>query len=385
MNDTKLTFQQSPGHTTGFRWLLVMIFSLFLAACGGESAEQKLLAHTAHNIITPWYVELDAQAIKLVEQGNAFCQANGPTQALQQGLQQQWRDTMTAWARAQPIGFGPIEDGNLRWKLQFWPDRKDLTRKKIEALIVGDEVLSAERVAAASVSVQGLAALEYMLFDARGGALNLYLDDPQATRRCQLLQAIATRVQQVTHQLADQWQGDANNLGYAGKFSQPVADNALYPDDNAALAELLNTLVVGSEVVKRNKLGIPIASGKGASHAKPYRLEAWRSQHSLTLMRASVASLEQLYRGGEGYGLADYLAEERNIDVALLQEIDEGFIGVNAQFAVLRAPLFSQLKEPQQYAALVDLHQRLNRLQSHLNQLPESLGISLGFNSNDGD
>jgi len=358
---------------------------LLLAACGGESAEQKLLTQAARNIITPWYIELDAEAVKLVEQSGAFCQAGEEKQNFQQDLQQQWRDTMTAWARAQPIGFGPIEDANLRWKLQFWPDRKDLTRKKVEALIAGDDELSAERVATASVSVQGLAALEYMLFDARAGAINLYLEDSQSTRRCQLLQAIAVRIQQVTHQLAEQWRGDADKPGYAGMLSQPGADNALYPDDNAALAELLNTLVVGAEVVKRNKLGIPIGGGKGASHAKPYRLEAWRSQHSLALMRASVSSLEQLYRGGEGYGLADYLAEERHLDTALLQEIDQGFIGVKSQFTALSAPLFSQLKEPQQYAALVELHQRLKKLQFNLNQLPERLGIKLGFNSNDGD
>ncbi|MEH6357664.1 MAG: imelysin family protein [Pseudomonadales bacterium] len=390
MNNAKLIRQRLNRRSIGCRWLSLMIVSLFLVACSDESAEQKLLAHAAHDIITPWYVELDAQASTLVVEAAAFCQASQEKATLQPQLQQQWRDTMTAWARVQPIGFGPIEDGNLQWKLQFWPDRKDLTRKKIEALIASDEVLSAERIASASISVQGLAALEYLLFDERGGTLKRYTNDPQAQRRCQMLQAITTRVQQVTYQLVSQWRGDVNQHGFADQLSQPGEDNAQYPDNNAALGELLNTLVVGTEMVKRNKLGIPLASNKPDGRTKPYRLESWRSEHSLPLMQASVASLEQLYRGNNGYGLIDYLTEERKVDATLLQSIDTTFIDVNKQFAVLKGPLFTQLKksrakESKQYLALFALYKDLEKLQSDLNQLPESLGIQLGFNSNDGD
>jgi uncharacterized protein len=381
MNNKQLLIRQCLQKTVVGRGLLLMIVSLFLSACGGESAEQKLLLNVAHNIITPAYVELDVQAVELVKQSAAFCQATKDKEI----LQQQWRKTMVAWARVQAVSFGPIEDANLRWKLQFWPDRKDLTRKKVEALIASKDLLSAERIATASVSAKGLAALEYLLFDQRGGALDRYREGPQAGRRCELLLATATRVQQVTQQLAVQWRGGDNRAGYADKFASPGANNSVYPDNNSALAQLLDTLIVGAEVVKRNKLGIALAVDKGVSHAKPYRLEAWRSQYSLALMRANVAVLEQLYRGAGGYGLVNYLAEERAIDAALLLAIDEDFSGINSQFATLETPLFTTLKLPQQYAALTVLHQRLQRLGANLNQLPERLGISLGFNSNDGD
>jgi len=365
------------------RWSLLLVLSLTLVACGKEPSEPKLLAHTANEVIVPLYAALDAQAQQQVEQSQAFCLAEETAQQdLQQRLQQQWRATMTAWARVQPVGFGPVEDGNWRWKIQFWPDRKDITRKKVEALIHGEDVLNAERVASASVSVQGLAALEYLLFDERGSDLALY---QQNARRCQLLQAIAVRVQQVTFQLLNDWSGEKGVSGYADKFAQPGADNALYPDANAALADLLDTLVVGTEVVKRNKLGLPIANGKDVSRAKPYRLEAWRSQYSLALMRASTATLEQLYRGNGGFALTNYLAEHKAVDGALLQAIDDAFIAVNAQFLLLEGPLFTQIKQPEYYAQLVELHKRLSVLQRNLSKLPDSLGISLGFNSNDGD
>jgi len=385
MKRTKQIPLQALEKSTWLRWPLLAVFALTLAACGKEPAEPKLLAHTAHEVIVPLYAALDAEAVKQLELSQAFCQATEPDQqqSLQQQLQKQWRATMSAWAGVQPIGFGPLEDGNLRWKLQFWPDRKDLTRKKIEALIASDDELTAARVASASVSVQGLAALEYLLFDTSGGALEGYQNGEQASRRCLLLQAIAERVQQVTHRLLNEWYGDINKLGYADTYSQPGADNALYPNNNASIAALLDTLVVGSEVVKRNKLGIPV--GKDIAHAKPYRLEAWRSQHSLALMRASVATLEQLYRGNGGYGLQHYLVEETDVDVALLRDIDESFKATNAQLLQLNAPLFSQLKQPEQHSKLVELHRRLNVLQGNLNKLPESLGIRLGFNSNDGD
>jgi len=385
MKRTKQIPPQTLDKSTWLRWPLLAVFALTLAACGKEPAEPKLLAHTAHEVIVPLYAALDAEAVKQRELSQAFCQAGEPDQqkSLQQQLQTQWRATMSAWAGVQPIGFGPLEEGNLRWKLQFWPDRKDLTRKKVEALISSDDDLTAERVASASVSVQGLAALEYLLFDASGSALQRYQDVEPVSRRCLLLQAIAARVQQVTHRLLSEWSGDINQPSYADTFSQPGADNDRYPDNNASIAALLDTLVVGSEVVKRNKLGIPV--GKDVGHAKPYRLEAWRSQHSLALMQASVVTLEQLYRGNGGYGLQNYLLEAAKVDAALLRDIDESFKAVNAQFMLIEGPLFTQLKQPEYHATLTELHRRLNVLQRNLNKLPDSLGIKLGFNSNDGD
>jgi len=383
MNSKEKMHSKALVKSSWVRWPLLMVVGLTLIACGKEPSEPKLLAHTANEVIVPLYAELDAEALKQIEQSQAFCQAEASAQqGLQKSLQNQWRATMTAWARAQPIGFGHIEDGNLRWKLQFWPDRKDITRKKVEALIASDDDLNAERVASASVSVQGLVALEYLLFDERASDLVLY---QQNARRCQLLMAITERVQLVTFQLLNDWYGDTATPGYADKFSSPGKGNKLYPDNNAALADLLDTLVVGAEVVKRNKLGLPIANGKGASHAKPYRLEAWRSQYSLELMRASTVTLEQLYRGNGGFGLVSYLAEHKEVDSSLLLAIDDAFKAVNDQFLLLEGPLFTQIKQPEYYAQLIELHKRLSVLQGNLSKLPRSLGISLGFNSNDGD
>lgn len=363
-------------------WPSVAIFSLLLVACGGQTPEQKVLEHTAQQIILPLYTELNAETGDLVERVDGFCAV--PAAETQLAAQHQWRRSMEAWAGVQPIDFGPLEDNNLRWKLHFWPDRKDLARKKIEAMLAGDSELTVERVSTGSVSVQGLAAIEYLLFDQHGGALTRYLDDIDG-RRCQLLQAISNRVEQVTGQLVSQWAGNEQQSGFAVVFSAPGAENPRYPDDKAALAALLSSLVVGTEVVKRNKLGIPLNNGKGPTTAKPYRLEAWRSQHSLALMQASMKTLENLYRGEEGKGLVSYLANQNAIEPALLEKIDEGFAAVNGQFSKLQSPLFGQLKKEQPYADLVVLYKQLDGLQRSLSQLPERLDINLGFNSNDGD
>lgn len=362
-----------------WRWPLVAVFSVLLTACGGPTPEQKVLAHTAQKIIVPLYTALSSEAVELTERASAFCAS--PDVESQQALQEQWRITMEAWAAVQPIDFGPLEDGNLRWKLHFWPDRKDITRKKVEGILDGEDELTVERVSAGSVSIQGLAALEYLLFDTQGSALAKY----EEARRCELLQAIAGRIDHVTKQLVEEWVGGEQQVGFADVFSTPGAENSRYPDDNAALAALFGSLVVGTEVVKRNKLGIPLNNGKGALKAKPYRLEAWRSQHSLPLVQASMATLETLFRGKEGEGVSAYLSAQSAVEPALLEEIDGDFIAVNEQFSNLKSPVFSQIKEEAYYSELVELHRRLGSLQRNLSQLPERLGINLGFNSNDGD
>lgn len=370
--------------TTRARWLnwpVLAVFSLVLAACGGPSNEQKMLTQTAQQIIVPLYSALQTEAGGLASEAEAFCEA--PDAESLTRIQQQWRLTMQAWAGVQPIDFGPLEDGNLRWKLHFWPDRRDITRKKVEALIAGTGELTSQGLGEQSVSVQGLAAVEYLLFDKQGGQLARYQQDD--SRPCDLLQAITRRIEQVSGMLVEQWAGNGQQPGFADVFSKPGPDNERYPDDRAALAALFGSLVVGTEVVKRNKLGIAIDNGKGADKIKPYRLEAWRSQYSLALMKASMTSLEHLYRGGDGYGLADYLAEQPQVEAGLLSDIDRGFAAVNKQFAKLSGPLFEQLGEPHSYDELAELYRQLGALEKSLSQLPERLQISLGFNSNDGD
>lgn len=363
---------------TGLGGAFLLTASLLLSGCGQKSDDsQALLSQTANQVIVPLYREFNEQSQTLVTQTQAFCADSEQTAQALANVQQQWRETMAAWARVQPIRFGPVDQGNWRWKIQFWPDRKDITRKKVEALIASDDELTAERVASASVPVQGLVALEYLLFDPRGSAVEGY---QQNARRCELLLATAERVEQVSATVLNEWRDD-----YAKSFSSPGEGNSRYPELQTTLADLISSLVVGAEVVKLNKLGLPMATGKGAGYAKPYRLEAWRSQYSLELMKASTETLKSLYQAEGVFGLADYLRTRPEVDEAKIAAIGQAFDAVDQQFATLKGPVFTQIKQPEYYAKLVELHSALAVLESSLGELPEMLDINLGFNSNDGD
>ena len=357
--------------------LLSAALLLTLFACS-PPPENRVLTETSVGVIVPAYGDFVRQSTRLSQASASFCQAAEQTSAMET-VRQQWRQTANAWAAIQSLQFGPLLQDNQSWKIQFWPDKKNLIARKVEALLAGDSALNAERIDKASVVVQGLSAIEYLLFDSSAGSIDAY-SGPAGARRCELVQASTEHLQGVADYLHRAWRPDGGD--YSGRFSKPGPDNASFPDAGVALANLAESLVYGAELVRRDKLERP--AGLSDGKAQPYQLEWWRSGHSSAAIAAQLRALKTLYRGGEGFGLDDLLRAKAQNELA--ETIDQQFELSIAAADALPGKLFDAISAGQDAAALAALDSASRDLISLLKRdLPAALGIKLGFNAKDGD
>jgi predicted lipoprotein len=355
------------------RLYFLVISSLLLCACQQEqeppaNPELTLLLNLGQQVIVPWHQQFSDEALLLQRNSNEFC-SNTSTRSLE-SLQQSWRSTMGAWQQIQLITFGPIQADNLSWKVQFWPDRHNLIKRKTDELLASDDDITAERISEASVVIQGLSSLEYLLFDPEAETAL------KQARRCQLLLATTEHTHSIAEKLSQQWQQH-----YLSTFTQPGPDNKIYSNKESALIAVVDSLLASLEVIKKDKLEKPLGYSNKSKKARPYLSEAWRSEYSLKSIEINIVGLQTIYQ----QGLDSYLGQQEN-GPALKQNVDNHFQQMMATLNAVNLPLSKAVKDPQQQTILALLHQQLtSMIKLFKYEVPATMGITLGFNANDGD
>ena len=348
-----------------------------LAACS-PAPEQRLLEDTAKASLMPAYRDFADTATQLAAATQRFCAA--PSQQALDASRELWRNSAVAWSGLQVKHFGPVTVDNVSWKVQFWPDRKNLVARKMEAFLQSGTSIDAQSIADASVVIQGLNALEYLLFDAKAGQLSRYQGDD--TRRCAALQAVASHQQQVSRELYQSWLPEHGD--YLGTFTQPGEGNLSFPDSQLAVATLIESLVEGAELVSRDRLSRPMGSDRKPAIAQPYMLEWWRSGFSAESILGSLNAMQRLYLADKLYGLDDYLRDRGQR--ALADNISAAFEKCITAAQDLDGSLFEQLSSGadtgKAQALLAEVQALLVMLKD---ELPAALDITLSFNGSDGD
>ena len=348
--------------------LSIALLGLSLAACSPSDPQQKVSAALAQGVLLPSHSLWAQSNVSLAQSSKAFC-------AEQQDLgeaRKAFLSSQSAWAELQTQLVGPMAEGNRAWQVQFWPDKKNLVARQVQALVNAKPELSSAELAKSSVVVQGLTAYEYLLFDPQ---LNLQ-DKAQKARYCPLLQAIAEHQQSLANQTLQQWQGQAGALEEFKKFP-----NQRYADAGEAITDILRTQISAIDGLKK-KLGAPLGrQSKGLP--QPYQAEAWRSQASLSNIAAALAGAERLWHGAEQDGIQALLGADR---AELKQRIDAAYSDTREKLAKLQRPLGELLSDASGRQALNQFYDSLNVLHRlHEGELAAALGVQLGFNAHDGD
>lgn len=351
-------------------WLMGLgaLATLSLVACKPGDPMLETTTALADGTLLPAYQQWHDHNAALAASARAFC-------AGEQGLQETrtaYAGAQSGWAHLQPMLVGPFDEGNLAWQVQFWPDKKNLVARQVNALLKQHPQLTTAQVESGSVVVQGLTAYEYVLFDP---AIDL-TDDATRARYCPLLVAIGQHQERLASDVLGLWQGDA---GLAAKLR--AFPNDRYADTREALGDLLRVDVTALDALKK-KLGLPLGR-PGQGIPQPYQAEAWRSQRSLASIADTLAGAEALWQGPEGKGLRALLPAEQK---PLADSIDRAFADVRGQLAALDRPLAELLADDAGRARLNALYDGINTLHRlHQGDLAKALNVQIGFNAHDGD
>lgn len=344
------------------------LLGALLAGCSPSEPQQQLSDVLADGVLLPAYSAWHEADRQLASSAKAFC---AETQNLEEA-RQAFLSAQSTWAALQPLMLGPLAEGNRTWQVQFWPDKRNLVARQVEALLKEDAALTPAELKNASVVVQGLSAYEYVLFDP---AIDLK-EPTQKARYCPLLIAIGEHQQHLAAEVLQQWQAEDGMAEQLKHFP-----NNRYAAATDAVAELLRTQINALDGLKK-KLGTPLGR-QTKGKPQPYQAEAWRSNASLASLAASLASAERLWHGAAQDGLHTLLSDEQ---AALKQRIDAAYSDSRQRLAALQRPLSELLGDDASRAELNTLYDSLNTLHRlHEAELAKTLGIQIGFNAHDGD
>ncbi|WP_281645744.1 imelysin family protein [Parendozoicomonas sp. Alg238-R29] len=356
---------------------------LMLAGCqpAEQEPEVKLAISTA-NVVKPLYDSLSQNLSLLSDHAESYCKSPSSFGLVE--VQESWKAAMGSWQAASIINFGPVTLGSMAWKFQFWPDRKNLIRKKIESAVEiankGKKQWTDANIAKASVVARGLGGVEYLVFDSEVSSL---AGEPV---RCQYLLAVIGDMQRNAKRLSRGWQeGEQRYPEELKAMAQQGYEGA---EELYQVSGLLVSSLYASLETSIRKLKMPYGKDDAQS-GNAYLAESWRSQTSLDHLRTTLSSSYQLYLAGEEYGLDDRLSGVDDEGRAIAKEVKTAFHNaesiVNSE-TLKNTTLTESVKDSDKREKIAQLIDSLTNLKNLVgSQVPDKLGIPLGFNSNDGD
>ncbi|WP_050790445.1 imelysin family protein [Vibrio caribbeanicus] len=332
------------------------IFSV-LSGCQTRPIDNITLSKNQHVSHGVYEVELNSARLfrdeskKLTMDMQSYCDGEISRSALQGS----WFRVMSKWMAIQGQGRGPEAALAQSWNIQLWPDKKNTTGRKMRAIFSSSKSWSQEEIANQSVAVQGVGAIEWLLFDQ---ASPLTRED----KTCKTAVAI-------TENLAI----NAQEIGEAWEIN-PWSDL----DEQQWYSEYIS-LLSNQLSYSLKKMTLPLAK---FGHPRPYFSESWRSQASLQNLKSNILAMQRLYLAG-GNGLDKVLRDRGNAYLA--DRIVRQF-----EFMIDTWPseesLFELVQSKSGYQNVYSQFNKLEHLQYLIHEeVAVELGVIIGFNSTDGD
>lgn len=349
---------------------------LFLcASAAAEAADldvKTIVTDSVTDFVRPGYARFHDTTTALANAVDGLCKA--PSDASLDTARNAFSATVNSWSSVEIIRFGPVTEQNRLERTLFWPDRKSIGLKQVQAALASKDqtATDATQLAGKSVAMQGLGALEFVLYGTGAGELS---GDGEPFR-CAYGLAISKNLDGMAGELVNEW---ADPAGFSEKWLGFGTENPLYRDGNEALTELLEVFVNGLELIRDQRLGGFL--GKDEKSDKPKQALFWRSGKTADALKANVEGLKALF---DASGIGPALPE---MSRWIAQSADFEFSnGINAANAVKDSPIEEALADPAKRGKFAYFGVVTSSLSEIFGtRLAAELGLTAGFSSLDGD
>lgn len=350
-----------------------LCFSIAVMATGPAYAQPNPIVTAAvDQFIVTGYERLSGEAELQIGAMRALCAAPGePALAV---ARDQYGALVRAHSRIEVIRFGPVLENNRLERLLFWPDRRGIGLRQVQGILAEQDetAISLDTLQIKSVAVQGLGALEFVLFGTGAEALA----GPDGDFRCAYGTAIAEAIHATARAVEADWLAPG---GIAGRMAEPQPGYADYRTDTEVMRELIGVFVHGFELVRDTRLAPFLGTGDG-SDANPRLAPFWRSELTVASVVANIEALRSLFIVS---GIGESLEEaDRYTAGAFVFELDNFANAASGIDPDLEAALAdSEMTARLRY--LVILSRSMQNIV--VTQIAVSLGVSAGFSALDGD
>ena len=356
---------------------LALLLSLGMSGSGPAAAAIERKSHAAmaqssiDAVIVPRIEALANAAAALEASMKDACAKPANDQGLA-SARDAFAKTVTAWGAIDFVRFGPVMEQSRLDRLFFWPDPRGIASRQLTQLLAAKDnaLLDAAGVAQQSAAVQGLTALETIL----------YTEPPKdaetAGFRCGYGQAIAANIATMARDIRDGWTAPQ---GFRLKMLTPGSDNALYKDASETARDIVKAVVTGLELTT-NRFAAPELEAAAAAPPKKARLPFERSGLTYAYLNAGIDGMKALFD-------ASALIAFAPTDKAWMTEfVPKAFKNLADDAAKLEAAKGAAPGDDARLAAAKKLKFDLNSVRMIVvRELAPSADLTLGFNELDGD
>lgn len=368
-------------HTALIAAALIGAFSCLAPARAEDTQiDHARLARAAlEKHIRPAYHRLAESFAAVETAANADCSAPSPQNL--EALRGRFADAVRAWGGIAHIGFGPVRDENRYERIWFWPDRKGIGRRQVANALRQKpaDYTKAETLAAKSIGVQGLGALEDVLYGDNAAALSA--PGEETLFLCAYAAAIGGNLKVVAEQTDAAWrEGGA----FAHDWLNPGKDNPAFLGGQETTFALLKAYSDGIEHARDVELARPLGVAEGRRVLPgPFA----DSKLTMVYIAARVAALRSLYLES---GMADEMARLAKAKANVLAEDALKQVLFELELAETRSGKLAKIPDllgasPKRQEAVV-LGYALRNARLLVNQAAGLLtNLPVGFNASDGD
>ena len=328
------------------------------------------LALTTH--IRPSYALLATAASELAKGMQSFC--GEPTPANRKIIDQQFEKTLLTWSRIDHIRFGPIAKENRISRFLFWPDPKNIGLRQIKKALkrMNVDVLDVQKLQNKSVALQGLAALEYLLFGSGGDMIGE--PSKEARFRCAYAMAITRNLALISQVVVKEWrEGEA----FVETFLHPGENNETYMAAKEVTLILFLSFTTELKVVQHLKISRPL--GMNNKKPRPKKAAFWRSQLEYKVMDANMAGIRALFN-------KVFSGLVTNTDPGVEESVDMDFEQVHRDLDDISLPIGEAVFDDTQRVKLKNLFTNIDRIKGEAGRaIIKAADLSMGFNALDGD
>ncbi|MEM7069765.1 MAG: imelysin family protein [Pseudomonadota bacterium] len=352
--------------------LLIGLFLLVTPANAENDADpiERVLLNTVSKFIRPGYENFRNSVLRLNSSLEKLCAY--PNQPALERAQSAFQSAVASWSEVELIRFGPVNELNRFERILFYPDRKSTGLKQVQRILANQNE-SARKVStlqSKSVAVQGLGALEFILF----GTGYETLKDGNGFR-CEYGQAVSQNLVNLSNELVTGWEdgGSAYSI-----WSSPGPDNPIIRTSKEAVNLVLGTLVHGLESIRDLRLGSFL---KGEPKKDRPRVAIFRrSEITMRVLVSNIGAVKKLLVQSGAIDLLDN--EDRYIVDNVVFELNQA----ERVASEIGDPIAKALESPGEREKLLYLKTSLTSAIVMLDQdFAKSAGLSSGFSFSDGD
>ncbi|WP_337268074.1 imelysin family protein [Oryzifoliimicrobium ureilyticus] len=335
-----------------------------------DQAVQSVMQRAVDEVIRPGYRNAQQSAARLTTAMKDLC--NDASQPSLDKAKSAFDDTIRYWSMVEIVQTGPVIEDNLFEHILFYPDRKGLGLKQVQALIAkGDpQDATVDAISKKSVALQGLTALEYVLYGDGSNALT----QQKNGFRCQYGAAVAGNVLREAGEVVAAWEKPD---GVQASWKHPGPGNSEFMDGQEALTALLGILVHGAETLRDQRLE-QFYKGKD-SEPRPHLAIYWRSKNTWKSMAGNLQGLRTLW---QKTAMGDLMPPDRK---AVSANIDANFKALIDMVSKLNPDIDVATSEAERPKLDAVLQRSRDLITQISDDYGKAIGLSAGFSFSDGD